>query len=220
MIQRILVIIFVFLFLILIGESIYLISFPPKKNNSISSPSSNLSTQPTPVLIPYISILYQALNDTEGRTIIYKYQNPTDLKHHGFDGIGFKQNNNNPNDLPYLVGLFKKIEFIANSNDAYLYLYDPLTKKNLEKVRILLKDDPQKATKFGVEILSKEPGAFTYQSTAITQEDLNTKIKPGDSLIVFPYRKSVVNNNKNVYSIVTDSNNIMLIEFLVYRRLQ
>ncbi len=214
--QKALFSLFIILLVIIFAELGYYFIFTANRQKSANNIQAQSAITPTIQAsssdsIPGLTVLYQSKADTEGRTIIYDYIDVSDPKHHGFVKTGLTEFKDDPKQKSYLVGSFDKTEPVPFSKDVYLYLFDPINKASPEKVRLILETSPQYSTlsKWGVETLRKKIGAFTYKSSILSNE-FTANIRSGDTLIAFPF----INNSV----IQKDANNVMIIEYLVYRR--
>ncbi len=207
--RKVFFLVFIILLLIIILEAGYYV-LVVSRNNKASVVSKNTST-PTPIPNSPVSasanpnlpvkILYQESGDNKGRTVIYDYTSPGGFK--GYSGIGL--NTTNYKQTPFIVGAFDKLETIPDSTDRHLYLYDPLTQKPLDKVKIVA------ATKFGIEYLDK-PVTVTTDYQTITDKNpmsantLGGIIKKGDTIVVLLLidkdKKPVTDNGAYVAQVI------------------
>lgn len=204
-IQKFLTASLVILFIIIIGEAVYL---------AVGRQAKPLSQQPsqvtvTPVVKPTLQITknkiaYQAKNDQEKRTVLYDDPN---LPYSGFGEI-FAAERNSPRRLFYTVGTLKDWQDIPNSKDKYILLVDPIDKKTLKPQRVIF-DSPSSIaspTSFKVENMSTNQIEDLDGKLNITNfAKLSGIVKTQDAIVLLPLVKgqSVAKDNKDTVIVST-----------------
>lgn len=220
--QKLLVIIFGILLVVLLGEAGYLYFLKqqtvPKTSSTIVLPSHFPVTSPSPQLSANnLKVLYQEKGDVLGRSIIYDYQNPKYPVVKGFSGAGIV---NQPSYLfPYIVGAFVDWKSIPNSQDFYMSLINPLTNTRLGDIRIVYDSNSFPAfkdkTHLTVEYLNN-PGHASDASGSIfvnkagSNNPLSDFLHKGDAVVIIPF----MNQGK----LFLDENGDMVAHALAIRR--
>lgn len=165
-------------------------------------------------------ILYQDPNDTEGRTLLYSLKHPMvgiNFPNHGivFDQINQKR-------ISYIVSIVRNWENIDNSKDMYITIYDPVSKTELLKARLVLDISPSFSnlvTGFGIEnlgLIDKSQDGFSFLSSLMNYgyDKVRAVIQTGDAVVIRP---RYISPDASRYE--TDENNIMIARSLSIRRL-
>ncbi len=184
---------------------------------------------PTPIPTPSIfTILYQAPDDKEGRTIIYVTPNK-----YLYNNSGFQQS---PSGLPYIVGIFVGWEDISGTSDRLIILKNPIDKKDISSVRVVFRPSNLfqkkiKTTRMMVENINKvkeqiidqvnfvklgsEDYRFVREIQKIPPQELLKIIKPGDAVVISPLAEFKTNYN---WDIKQDEQKNLVAWYILLRR--